>query len=377
MPIILFLLLLLAADQAWAAGPDEASLRHYPSTEQVRADVEAAYRDSPPGEIDGRTAGRYLVLAGVLEASGGGKFGPKSFEQRAPARARQLREGYLQAYAAVREGKWPASRFSLLRAAFWGLAVAAAGTAVDLAFGMFVFALPALALGGAVAILLAYAWQRSLWANIRGQIPSGLLRVACPTALSHMYVMPLVPRFLQRYPDLELDLQISDRFVNLLDEGAELAIRIGHLDSSSLRARRIGSFKRACVASTDYLERRGTPQVPSDLKHHDCVIYTLLASGATWRFKDEEIPVSGRIRVNSPEASRESVRAGLGIGQGPAGLFEDGLRSGNLQIVLEEFSAPPVPMQIVYAANRLVSKRAIVFMDFITEEFARIPQLNT
>ena len=110
MRIILFLVLFLAAAQAWAAGPDEASLRHYPSTEQVRADVEAAYRDSPPGEIDGRIAGRYLVLAGVLEASWGGKYGPKSFEHRAPARARQLRDGYLQAYAAVREGKWPAKQ---------------------------------------------------------------------------------------------------------------------------------------------------------------------------------------------------------------------------------------------------------------------------
>ncbi|AYA92735.1 LysR family transcriptional regulator [Stenotrophomonas sp. Pemsol] len=216
--------------------------------------------------------------------------------------------------------------------------------------------------------------EMSLRENV---MPSGLLRVACPTALSHMYVMPLVPGFLKRYPDLELDLQISDRFVNLLDEGAELAIRIGHLDSSSLRARRIGSFKRVCVASKDYLAKRGIPEVPSDLTQHDCVLYTLLASGATWRFKEVEIPVSGRIRVNSPEASRESVRASLGIGQGPAWLFEEGLRSGDLQTVLDEFSAPPVPMQIVYAANRLVSKRAIVFMDFIAEEFAKIPQLNT
>lgn len=206
--------------------------------------------------------------------------------------------------------------------------------------------------------------------------PSGLLRVACPTALSNTYVMPLVPTFLKRYPDMELDLQISDRFVNLLDEGAELAIRIGHLDNSALRARRIGAFKRVCVASKEYLIKRGKPKVPSDLVNHDCVIYTLLASGATWRFKDAEIAVAGRLRVNSPEASREAVCAGLGIGQGPAWLFEEGLRSGHLMTLLDEFSASPVPMQIVYAANRLVPKRATVFMDFIATQFAKIPQLN-
>ena len=110
MPVILSFLFLLAVGQAWAAGPDEASLRYYPAAGQVRADVEAAYRDSPPGEIDGRTAGRYLLLAGVLEASWGGKYGPKSFEHRAPARARELRDRYLQAYAAVRGGHWPAAQ---------------------------------------------------------------------------------------------------------------------------------------------------------------------------------------------------------------------------------------------------------------------------
>ncbi|WIX26887.1 substrate binding domain-containing protein [Xanthomonas arboricola pv. corylina] len=181
---------------------------------------------------------------------------------------------------------------------------------------------------------------------------------------------------MQRFPGLELDLQINDRFVNLLDEGAELAIRIGHLENSALRARRIGAFKRVCVASNAYLAERGVPRVPEDLRQHDCVLYTLLASGATWRFKDVEVPVSGRIRVNSPEAARESVSAGLGIGQGPEWLFEQGLKAGQLQIVLGAFSAPAVPMHILYAANRLVPKRAIVFMDFIAEAFAKIPQLN-
>ncbi|MGK5055504.1 LysR family transcriptional regulator [Janthinobacterium sp. LB2P49] len=206
--------------------------------------------------------------------------------------------------------------------------------------------------------------------------PSGLLRVACPTALAHAFVLPHVPAFLERYPGLSLDLQINDRYVSLVDEGAELAIRIGHLDDSALRARRIGLFERVFVASKGYLAKRGVPVTPDDLRGHDCVIYTLLSSGATWRFRDTEVPVSGRLRVNSPEAVRESVNAGLGIGHGPEWLFEEGLKNGNLQLLLTQHTAPPVPVQIIYVANRLLPTRAVVFMDFIAEAFSKVLALN-
>ena len=203
--------------------------------------------------------------------------------------------------------------------------------------------------------------------------PSGLLRVACPTALAHAFVLPHVPAFLERYPGLALDLQFNDRYVNLVDEGVELAIRIGHLEDSALRARRIGMFERVFVASKGYLARRGVPLAPDDLRGHDCVVYTLLSSGASWRFRDTEVPVSGRLRVNSPEAAREMVNAGLGVGHGPAWLFEEGLRSGNLQLLLTGHTPPAVPVQIVYAANRLLPTRAVVFMDFIAGVFSQLP----
>lgn len=206
--------------------------------------------------------------------------------------------------------------------------------------------------------------------------PAGLLRVACPTALAHAFLLPEVPNFLARYPRLTLDLQVNDRYVNLIDEGIELAIRIGHLEDSALRARRIGMFERVCVASKDYLAKRGVPMTPDDLREHDCVVYTLLSSGATWRFRDADFPVSGRLRVNSPEAARSAVMAGLGVGLGPRWLFEEGLRSGRLQWLLTDYSAPLVPIQIVYVANRLMPKRALVFMDFISDVFARITEFN-
>ncbi|QEI06929.1 LysR family transcriptional regulator [Pigmentiphaga aceris] len=206
--------------------------------------------------------------------------------------------------------------------------------------------------------------------------PSGLLRVACPTALAHAFVLPYVPTFLERYPQLTLDLQLNDRYVDLVNEGTELAIRIGHLADSALRARRLGWYDRIFVASKDYLAKRGIPQTPDDLRDHDCVVYTLLSSGAVWRVGDADIPVSGRLRINSPDAVSAAVTAGLGVGHGPAWLFEDGLNSGRLQFILTDHAVPPVPVQIVYVAKRLLPTRAIVFMDFMADVFSRIPALN-
>ncbi|MCV4340681.1 LysR family transcriptional regulator [Pseudomonas capsici] len=215
--------------------------------------------------------------------------------------------------------------------------------------------------------------ESSLKGNI---VASGLLRVACPTALAHTFIVPHVATFLERYPQVSLDLQISDRYVNLVDEGAELAIRIGHLEDSAMRARPLAWFERVCVASREYLTRRGSPTSPAELKAHDCLIYTLLSTGTNWRFKEIDVAVSGRLRVNSPEAIREYVNAGLGIAQGPQWLYEEGLRSGNLQLLLTDYVAPPVPIQVVYLANRLLPRRAIVFMDFIADVFAKSPAFH-
>jgi DNA-binding transcriptional LysR family regulator len=138
-----------------------------------------------------------------------------------------------------------------------------------------------------------------------------------------------------------------------------------------MHARRLGMFERVCVASNKYLAKHGTPDTPEDLKKHDCLIYTLLTTGATWRFQDISVPVSGRLRVNSPEAVQKFVNAGIGIAQGPEWLFKEGLESGELQLLLTGYTASPVPIQAVYVANRLLPKRAIVFMDFVAEIFEK------
>ena len=138
-----------------------------------------------------------------------------------------------------------------------------------------------------------------------------------------------------------------------------------------MHARRLGMFERVCVASNKYLTKHGTPDTPEDLKKHECLIYTLLTTGATWRFQDITVPVSGRLRVNSPEAVQKFVNAGIGIAQGPEWLFKEGLESGELKLLLTGYTASPVPIQAVYVANRLLPKRAIVFMDFVAGIFEK------
>lgn len=206
--------------------------------------------------------------------------------------------------------------------------------------------------------------------------PSGLLRVACPTSLGRLHILPRVNALLTRYPKLELDLQMSDPFVNLVDEAVDLAIRIGVLRDSALRARHIGTSVRMCVASVDYIERYGAPKHPDDLANHNCVVYTLLSTDSGWAFRDQNVAVNGRFRVNTVDGIVSAVVDGIGIGYGPLWLFEAPLRAGTVKLLLTDFAAPPVPITMVYAAKRLLPQRASVFMDFIADELSRVPALT-
>jgi len=206
--------------------------------------------------------------------------------------------------------------------------------------------------------------------------PSGLLRIACPTSLGRDHVLPVIKTFLDRYPHIDIDVQISDRFVDLVEEGVDLAIRIGTLQDSALRARRIGTAERVCVASTEYLARNPAPCIPQDLQSHACVIYTLLSSGRTWTFRDTEVEVSGRYLADTPEGIYRGVLDGFGIAYAPVWLFEQAVLDGRLKLVLLDHLGPPMPIHVIYSAQRLVPRRASAFMDFVAEEVARLPSLN-
>jgi DNA-binding transcriptional LysR family regulator len=213
--------------------------------------------------------------------------------------------------------------------------------------------------------------------NARGDNrPSGLLRVACPTALGRSHVLPRVGPLLARYPGMSLDLQIGDSFIDLVEDGVDLSIRIGTLKDSTLKARRIGTAERICVASPDYLARHPAPRAPEDLLQHNCILYTLLSSGNIWAFRSSEVAISGRFKVNTPDGIYQAVLDGLGVAYAPVWLFEQALREGTVAPLLRDELGPSAPIHIVYPAKRLLPRRASVFMDFIADEFSRDKSLN-
>ena len=214
-------------------------------------------------------------------------------------------------------------------------------------------------------------------ADARGlQHPHGLLRVTCTPSLGTEKIIGALPNFLAQYPDVEIDLRLNDGYVDLVAEGIDVALRGGVLKDSALRARRIGTSERICVATTAYLERHGTPVLPADLLQHQCLVYTLMASSGGWPFKNGEVAVAGRLRLNSLEGIRRAVLEDVGIGYLPSWMVAEQLRSGQLRAVLSDHAGPPAPLNAVYPTQTMVPRRATVFIDFIAALFAATPGLN-
>ncbi len=214
--------------------------------------------------------------------------------------------------------------------------------------------------------------------DARGQQnPHGLLRVACPTGLATEKIIKAMPEFLARYPDVEVDLRLSDGYIDLVAEGVDIAIRGGVLKDSALRARRIGTSERICVASAGYVAAHGAPVQPADLLQHQCLIYTLMAGGGGgWPFRDGEVHVTGRLRMNNLEAVRQAVLQGIGIGYLPSWMVADELRSGVVVALLTDHAAGRTPLNAVYSAERLLPLRASVFIEFIAAVLSTTAGLN-
>lgn len=208
------------------------------------------------------------------------------------------------------------------------------------------------------------------------QNPHGLLRVACAPTLAVEQIVDSLPEFMARFPDVEVEFRLSDSFADLIAEGVDVAIRGGALKDSALRARRVGTSERVCIAGAAYLEQHGVPSQPADLLQHQCIIYTLLAEeGRGWAFTNGEVHVTGRLKLNSLEGVRRAALANMGIGYLPAWMVAHELRSGKLQLVLGDH-AKKSPVNAVYSADRLLPLRATVFIDFIAALFAATPGLD-
>jgi DNA-binding transcriptional LysR family regulator len=209
--------------------------------------------------------------------------------------------------------------------------------------------------------------------------PTGLLRVHAPVAFGQLYMLPLIFRFRRLYPGLAVDLLLSDRYVDLVQEGVDAAIRFGHLASSQLVARQVGGVTRVCVASPGYLRARGTPRAPADLSAHNCITYTYQFSN-DWDFSGPKGPfavrVNGDFRANSALTIRAAALESIGIAHMPGIFVRDDIKAGRLVQVLADYGPPPVEVHVVYPSARFLSSKVRTFLDFVRDEFLAIPELQ-
>lgn len=217
--------------------------------------------------------------------------------------------------------------------------------------------------------------------------PRGLLRVSLPVAFARLHIAPIIPAFLAAYPDVELDLIMTDAMVNLVEERIDVAIRLGSLESSTLIARRLAPHRRLVCASPAYLETRGEPVSPSDLSRHECLTFSYASGNRTWRFvksgREEQVRVRGAVRANHSETLREVALSGLGLLLMPTWLVGADIAAGRLRQVLPDWEAQvgrasasassDSGVHAVYLADRRSSARLRAFVDFLAESFGSPP----
>jgi DNA-binding transcriptional LysR family regulator len=201
--------------------------------------------------------------------------------------------------------------------------------------------------------------------------PGGRLVVSAPIGFGRLHVSPVLSAYLKRYPEVDADLRLSDRMINLVEEGVDLAVRIGHLPDSTLVARHVGEMRRIVVASREYLKARGEPKRPAEIASHETIQFGAMSAAPDWRFIEDgrEIRISStpRFASNSADAAIQYAEAGGGLTRVLAYQAAASLRDGRLKIVLAEFEQPPLPIHIVYPTSRLLSAKVRTFIDLVME----------
>ena len=198
--------------------------------------------------------------------------------------------------------------------------------------------------------------------------PRGELQITAPIVFGRLHVLPIVTAFLAAFPDINIRLVLADRMVNLLEEHADLAVRIGALADSALVATRVGSIRRVACASEAYFAANGTPRHPHDLAGHSCVTFETLMSPSAWSFtlgRDiVAVAVRSRLVVSTAEAAIDAAVAGIGITRVLSYQVADTVRAGTLTIVLAEYEPPRSPVSLVTNGQGLLPQKLRAFLDF-------------
>ena len=201
--------------------------------------------------------------------------------------------------------------------------------------------------------------------------PSGRLVVSAPIGFGRLHVSAVMSEYLTRYPEVSGELRLSDRMVNLVEDGVDLAVRIGHLADSSLVARHVGEMRRIVVASLGYLKQRGEPKTPGAIASHQTIQFGAMTAPPDWRFVDDgrevRVTCTPRFITNSADAAIQYAEQGGGLTRVLAYQAADAIKAGRLKIVLAKFEQPPLPIHIVYPTSRLLSAKVRTFIDLAIE----------
>lgn len=201
----------------------------------------------------------------------------------------------------------------------------------------------------------------------------GSLRVSTSVAFGRRVLAPLVLKFLHEHPNMQVELSCEDRYVNLLEQGVDVALRMGRLADSELGARWLGENPWVVVASPKYLQARGVPQLPQDLSGHDALIYSTVQGDARWSFSagpdTQMVTVQGPLRSNNLSALLMAAREGLGVAAVPLYVAHESLRSGSVKAVLEDWTLPSQEIHAVYPSPRMVPTKVRVFVSWLAGQF--------
>ncbi|KAA8995898.1 MULTISPECIES: LysR family transcriptional regulator [Pectobacteriaceae] len=224
-------------------------------------------------------------------------------------------------------------------------------------------------------IILAEVEAAESFAEEARIIPRGRLKINAPVTFGINALTQKLPLFINQYPEITIELTLTNRYVDLIDEGYDAVFRVGELADSGLMARKLAPYTLMICASPSYLASASPLHVPEDLLHHECLIFTHTSLRTTWTFEGREgsisIPVSGRLLLDSGEALISAALAGFGVVMQPSELVIPHIEAGRLNAVLPNYTIPPRPFHLMYAPDRRLTPKLRRFLAFATEHFGQ------
>ncbi len=211
--------------------------------------------------------------------------------------------------------------------------------------------------------------------------PRGVLRINAPMSFGTLHLGPAIADFMEKHPELQVQLMLSDQQIDAVQEGFDVTLRIANLPSSSLIARKVVPVERVICAAPSYLARRGTPQHPNELRNHDCLTYGFLATGNQWKLTGPDgehwIAIPWTLCANNAEVLRDAAVSGRGVALLPSFIAGPALRQGTLRSFLAEYQAPPIALYAIYPPTRHLSVKVRLFIDFLVQRFGEKPTWDT